>query len=161
MGDMNIKAIVFVVMFLLASMTATGTTPPREWFLYWLDKDSDYYMSPGDKTYRASSTNVFVVTKKENLAIGHYWYIGEIYSCPTEEYTVTSINEFDRNDKVIKLWENPDPLQTWKLVLSSERQASVYNGVCTRLLGRPSPVDEVRNYFKENENDVKNIRGRR
>ncbi|HWZ44521.1 MAG TPA: hypothetical protein VNW97_13685 [Candidatus Saccharimonadales bacterium] len=146
-----------LVVLLLAATIASGAKPPGQWFLYWFDKEAEYSISL-DSAYRASGNNAVVVTYKEKLATGQNWLIGEVFNCPTGQYTLATLDEFDRNNKVVSRYKNENPAQTYKPASISERQGAVLNGVCVGFPKRPAPADAARSYFESYEKDVKKIR---
>ena len=153
---MKKRTILFIAL-LLASTIASGTKPEGEWFLYWFDKESEYYIS-FDSGYRTSGNNAVVLTYKEKLATGQNWLIGEVFNCPTEQYTLSTLDEFDRNDKVVSRYKNDHAAETYKPVSAPDRQGAVLNGVCTGIPKQPAKGDTARKYFESYEKDVKKIR---
>ena len=144
------------VLYYACALTADAK-PPGEWYLYWIDRDSEYYISLDDG-YLIRGNNAVVVTVREKHATGQTWFVNEIFNCPTSQYVLSSVAETDSKGNAINRWKNENVSDSWKAVSISERQGALRNGICTGIPGRPASVDAARAYFKDFEKDVKTIR---
>ncbi len=103
---------------------------------------------------------VMVASYLDYPAIGRYAVAGEIFDCSTRQYTLLSTTEYDKKDKPVKNYDNPDPSQTWKSFSTADRQSALFNGVCQKLTQRPSSPEEARRYFENIDKQARTTRGR-
>jgi hypothetical protein len=155
------QRIVLIICLLVSAALATPVAEakmPGEWFLYWIGSDgSKYYVSLDDAGYIVQGNNAVVVSYQEQPQTGYTWLIGEVFNCPSSQYTLSSLDEFDRNRKIVKRYKNDKPRETYKPVSISERQGALINGICFGLPKRPASPDAARSYFKDFEKDVSKI----
>lgn len=146
---MKIRAFIFGAL-LLACLTTIYAEPPKgEWCLYWLGRDSSRaYVSTGEG-YSVRGTRVLVSTYLEYPRTGNYSLMGEIFDCVTAKYTLLSMTEYDKNDNIIKNFDNENPNRTFKPFNISDRQSVLFDGVCGDMVqGKPVSYAEMRKYFE-------------
>jgi hypothetical protein len=153
------KSVLILCLLVLTALTTTvaGAKMPGEWFLYWIGSDgSKYSVSLDDTGYLVQGNNVVVVTYQENPQTGHSWLIGEVFNCPSSQYTLSTIDEFDGNKKIVNRYKNEKARETYKPISISDRQGALIKGICIGLPKQPASPDAARGYFKDFEKDVQN-----
>lgn len=158
LSQQRIVLIIWLLVFAALATPVAEAKMPGEWFLYWIGSDgSKYYVSLDDTGYLVQGNNAVVVSYQENPQTGHTWLIGEVFKCPSSQFTLSSLDEFDGNKKIVKRYKNEKAKETYKPVSIAERQGALINGICFGMPKRPASPDAARSYFKDFEKDVQQI----
>ncbi len=147
-------------MFFLVATAAFADPPDKGWFLYWIGADGSKAWTTTDKGYSVRGNRVMAASYLAYPGIGRHAVAGEIFDCSTQQYTLLSTTEYDRNDKPVKNYDNPNPLQTWKSLMPADRQSVLFNGVCEKLRGRPYSLQETKRSFENIDKEARKTRGR-
>lgn len=147
-------------MFFLVTTAASAGPPDKGWFLYWIGPDGSEAWTTTDDVYSVRGSRVMIASYLDYPGIGRHAVYGEIYDCSNRQYTLLSTTEYDKNDKPVKNYDNPDPSQTWKPLTAADRQSALFNGVCEKPRGRPSSPQETKRYFENLDKETRKARGR-
>jgi hypothetical protein len=147
-------AVIFVATAAFADPVDKG------WFLYWIGPDGSEAWTTTDKVYSVRGNRVMIASYLDYPGIGRHAVAGEIFDCSTQQYTLLSTTEFDRNERPVKDYNNPNPAQTWKPLTPGDRQSALFNGICEKRSGRPYSLQETRRYFENLDREARKIRGR-
>jgi hypothetical protein len=130
----------FVMACLLTALPALAGPPTKDWLLYWVGADrSEVYVSV-EKGYRTRGATALVSSYVEDVQ-GNYSMVGEVYNCATLRWSLLGQQDFDRNDRLLREYDNPNVEQSFKTAGIRDRQLIVMNTICSGSAPRsPSAV---------------------